>query len=71
MIDNLQDRLRIPDARLNEINALLLNPDSRVTRAFLDVVRKYGTPERSTARPKRPAACPICWPGSGKSSRRI
>ena len=45
MIDNLQDRLRIPDARLNEINALLLNPDSRVTRAFLDVVRKYGTPE--------------------------
>lgn len=45
MIDEIQERLRIPQAHLDEINALLLDPDSRVMRAFLDVVRKYGAPE--------------------------
>jgi hypothetical protein len=45
MMDELQERLRIPPERLDEINALLLDPDSRVVRAFTEVVRKYGTPE--------------------------
>ena len=46
MIDSeLQQRLRIPKDNLDAINGLLLDPDSRVMTAFLDVVRKYGTPE--------------------------
>ena len=45
MTNRLQDTLRISQAQLDEINALLLDPESKVVRAFLDVVRKYGTPE--------------------------
>ncbi len=44
-MDPLQEQLRIAEENLREINALLLNPESRVVRAFLDVVRKYGTPD--------------------------
>jgi hypothetical protein len=44
MADELQDRLRIPVAQLEAINALLTDPESRAVRAFLDVVRRYGTP---------------------------
>jgi hypothetical protein len=39
---NLRDRLRIAPARLDEINALLLDPDSQVINGFLAVVEKYG-----------------------------
>ncbi len=45
MTDNLREKLRISKINLDEINALLLNPDTRVVKAFLEVVRKYGTPE--------------------------
>jgi hypothetical protein len=45
MANELQERLAISAAHLDEINALLLDPDSKVMRAFLDVVAKYGTPE--------------------------
>lgn len=45
MTDHLQDRLRIPEIKLDEINALLLDPRSTVVQDFLDVVRKYGTPD--------------------------
>jgi len=45
MTDNLRDRLRITSANLDAINDLLLNPDTKVVSAFLDVVKKYGTPE--------------------------
>jgi hypothetical protein len=45
MTDTLRERLVISKINLDEINALLLNPDTRVVNAFLDVVRKYGTPE--------------------------
>jgi hypothetical protein len=45
MTDNLRERLRISEEHLNDINALLLNPDTQVIDAVLDVVRKYGTPE--------------------------
>ena len=42
MDNNLRDRLRIAPARLDEINELLLDPDSRVINDFLAVVEKYG-----------------------------
>jgi len=45
MNDNLRDLLRIPQLCVDEINALLLNPDNRAINAFLEVVEKYGTPE--------------------------
>ena len=45
MSDQLRNRLKIPQERLDEINALLLDPQTRVVNDFLDVVAKYGTPE--------------------------
>jgi hypothetical protein len=45
MKDNLRDRLRIGQEPLDEINALLLDPNSRVINDFLAVVEKYGTVE--------------------------
>jgi len=42
MDNNLRDRLKIAPARLDEINALLLDPDSRVVNDFLAVVERYG-----------------------------
>lgn len=40
-----RELLRIPYQRLDEINNLLVNPDSQVISNFLAVVEKYGTPE--------------------------
>jgi hypothetical protein len=40
-----RDKLRIPEARLQEINALLLDPKNQAVSAFLEVVARYGTPE--------------------------
>ena len=45
MTEDLHHRLLIPDTNLAAINALLLNPDSRVIDGLLKVVEKYGTPE--------------------------
>ncbi|MCX7683599.1 MAG: hypothetical protein N2508_16785 [Anaerolineae bacterium] len=41
----LRERLRISSSCLEEINALLLDPDNRAINDLLDVVAKYGTPE--------------------------
>jgi hypothetical protein len=45
MNENYRERLKIPVERLNEINAVLLDPETRVVKDFLQVVEKYGTPE--------------------------
>lgn len=45
MNDNLQQLLKIPYERLDEINNVLLDPNMRVISEFLEVVEKYGTPE--------------------------
>lgn len=42
---DLQHRLEIPKAYLDEVNHVLLDPDSEVMQKFLAVVAKYGTPE--------------------------
>lgn len=42
---NLQELLAIPKDRLGAVNAVLLDPDSRVMKNFLDVVKKYGAPD--------------------------
>ena len=43
-MDDIRQMLAIPVSRLEEINSLLLNPDTRVINDFLDVVAKYGSP---------------------------
>jgi hypothetical protein len=45
MTQDLQELLKIPADRLDAINEILLNPDTKIISAFLDVVKKYGTPE--------------------------
>ncbi|TFG83660.1 MAG: hypothetical protein E4H20_04995 [Spirochaetales bacterium] len=45
MYDKLRESLKIPQSRLDAINAVLMNPDSRAVNDFLKVVAKYGTPE--------------------------
>ena len=45
MKSELRNHLRISADRLEEINALLLNPDMRVINDFLAVVHKYGAVE--------------------------
>ncbi len=45
MSEELRKLLEISHARLDEINALLLNPDTQVVNDFLAVVDKYGTPQ--------------------------
>lgn len=43
--DELRKRLEIPYDRLDDINAILLDPDMRVVEDLLKAVEKYGTPE--------------------------
>jgi hypothetical protein len=50
MDSNIRNRLKISQSRLNEINEVLLNPDTKVINDFLNVVRKYGSPEEINAR---------------------
>jgi hypothetical protein len=45
MDDNLRKLLEIPPSRLEAINAILLDPDTRLVNDFLAVVAKYGTPQ--------------------------
>lgn len=52
-MSDLRNRLRIPADRLEEINAVLLDPDMDVINDFLDVVAKYGTPEEINAKARQ------------------
>jgi hypothetical protein len=45
MDDKLRKLLAIPYDRLDDINAVLLNPDTRIVNDFLEVIARYGTPE--------------------------
>ncbi len=45
MDESLRQLLKIPYQRLDDVNAIFLNPDMRVIKDFLAVVDKYGTPE--------------------------
>jgi hypothetical protein len=43
--DSLRNLLEIPVSCVDDINALLLDPNNQAINAFLEVVEKYGTPE--------------------------
>lgn len=45
MTESLRELLKIPEQRLDDLNAILLNPDTQVINDLLAVVEKYGTPE--------------------------
>ncbi len=45
MSNDLQTLLQIPSNRLEAVNAVLLNPNSRVMKNFFEIVAKYGTPQ--------------------------
>lgn len=45
MEQDIRHLLKIPTSRLDDINAILLDPNMQVVNDFLAVVAKYGTPE--------------------------
>jgi hypothetical protein len=45
MDEQLRQLLGIPHSRVDEINAVLLNPDTQVVQDLLAVVERYGTPQ--------------------------
>ncbi len=51
--DELRARLRIPAGRLESVNAVLLDPETRAINDLLDVIEKYGTPEEINAKARR------------------
>jgi hypothetical protein len=53
-----RERLGIAHARLDEINALLLDPNCRVVNDFLAVVEKYGTVEEINRKAQEARALP-------------
>ena len=58
MTADLRRRLAIPSARLDDLNALLLDPESRVVNDVLAVIARYGTPEEINARARAAGELP-------------
>ncbi|MGB7873051.1 MAG: hypothetical protein WBL25_01615, partial [Anaerolineales bacterium] len=52
MDNKYREMLKIPAGRLEAINSVLLDPDSKVMQGFMDVVAKYGTPEEINIKAK-------------------
>ena len=50
--------LAVPDGRLAELNALLLDPRSRVVNDLLEVVARYGTPDEINRRAREAGTLP-------------
>jgi len=50
MDNKYREMLKIPAERLDAINSVLLDPNSKVMQGFFDVVAKYGTPEEINAK---------------------
>jgi hypothetical protein len=53
MSEDIRQRLAISPDRLDAVNAVLLDPDTRVVNDMLDVVAKYGTPEEINRKAER------------------
>jgi hypothetical protein len=56
MDQDLRNFLKIPTGRLNEINAVLLDSQTRVVSDFLDVVGRYGTPREINRKARKAAS---------------
>ncbi|MGI5837345.1 MAG: hypothetical protein ACOX87_12785 [Chloroflexota bacterium] len=57
-MDNIVTRLSIQPSVLDEINSLLLDPNSNIVKALLQVVEKYGTPEEINAKAREARSLP-------------
>jgi len=55
---DLRQRLKIPAARLDALNAILLDPDTQIISDLLAVVAKYGTPEDINRRARAASQLP-------------
>ena len=55
---DLRSRLAIPADRLDDLNAFLLDPESRVVNDLLAVVARYGTPEEINRKARAAGALP-------------
>ncbi len=58
MDKSLRQMLKIPTKRLEEINAVLTDPNERVIGDFLKVIEKYGTPEEINKKAREAAKLP-------------
>lgn len=58
MTKDIQSLLRIDASKLDEINALLLDPGTEIIQQFLDVVQKYGTPAEINQKAREAASLP-------------
>jgi len=59
MYEKDRQKLKIPYSRLDEINAILMDPDSRVINDFLAVVAKYGTPDEINEKAQAARSLPV------------
>jgi hypothetical protein len=59
MVDDLRNRLKIPADRLEELNQLLLDPDTQLVNDLLEVVSRYGTPEEINRKAAENRALPV------------
>ncbi len=55
MNEQLRQLLKIPYDRVDDLNAILLNPDMGVVNNVLEVVEKYGTPEEINRKARQAA----------------
>jgi hypothetical protein len=58
MTDDLRSRLAISPERLDEVNRLLLNPDSRVVNDFLEIVSRHGSVEEINRKAREARSLP-------------
>jgi len=58
MYDDLRQLLKIPSERLDDINAVLLDPDMQVVNNFLEVVARYGTADEINAKAEQARQLP-------------
>jgi hypothetical protein len=59
MKEDLRQLLKIPRERLDEVNAVLLDPEMQVIDEFLEVVGKYGTPEEINRKAEEAGQLPV------------
>lgn len=58
MSEDLRQRLKIPYQRLDDINAVLLNPETAAIEQLLEVVQRYGTPEEINRKAEQARSLP-------------
>ncbi len=58
MDEKLVSRLKIPNERLDEINQVLLDPQTEVVKKVLEVIQPYGTPEEINEKAKNARKLP-------------